>query len=538
MCGIFGYLKKDGNELTDDVIYKQFRKTRHRGPDKSTFSVTSFNDHPFIMGFHRLSIMGLESGDQPFCEGGVSLIVNGEIYNYKQLIHEHNLPIRSESDCEVIIHLYIKYGIEKTIDLVDGVWAFILADSTKKKLYFARDMYGVRPLFYADNDNEIVVASQVSNVKTWRNCRSVLPRHIYQVSIDDGGVTTTVTPYLDVMYSDTGLYNVWPSVSDDVTQIYPLFRKAVEKRLVAEKPLGFLLSGGLDSSLVLSVSLEIMSDKGDTRDIDVFTIGSKNESSDVTASLELVEWLRALYKNTINHHIVDFSEDDWGGFVVNDVIKHLESWDTTTVRASVPMYLLSKYIRENTDVKVIMSGEGADELFGGYLYFHRSPSSQEFEKESRRLLSDLYLYDVLRADRTTSAWGLEVRVPFLDKNFSTYVMSIKTDLKRPQIFDDTGRKIEKFLLRSACGNSVLPNSILWRVKNGMSDGVGTVYQKWVQTKAQEIYSGLSPSLSEREYYRDIFTCHYSVCLQELIPYTWMPQWSPDAGDDPSGLLLM
>jgi asparagine synthase (glutamine-hydrolysing) len=385
--------------------------------------------------------------------------------------------------------------------------------------------------FYADNKGEIVVASQVASVQKWGECHPVLPRYIYQVAIDDG--STTTTPYIDPGFS-TG----WPSTSDDVDFIYLFFRQAVEKRLVAETPLGFLLSGGLDSSLVLSVSLEIMKDNRDTRDIDVFTIGSKNMSTDVTASIELVAWLRTKYKNIIKHHIVDFSEDDWGGCTVSNVIKHLESWDTTTVRASIPMYLLSKYIRENTDVKVIMSGEGADELFGGYLYFHRAPSSQEFEMESRRLLSDLYLYDVLRADRTTSAWGLEVRVPFLDKKFSTHVMSIKTDLKRPQPFDDTGRKIEKFLLRSTFGNSVLPNSILWRVKNGMSDGVGTIYQKWVQTKAKEIYTGMSPSLAEKEYYKDIFIGHYSISRESLIPYTWMPQWSPDVGDDPSGLLLM
>ena len=573
MCGIFGYLslnpEKIGLDLDSNqsLIYDEFIKTSFRGPNKSTFMTTNIKDDYLALGFHRLSIIGLESGDQPFQSDGVYLTVNGEIYNHQQLIKDHNLKLKTDSDCEVILHLYKKYGMKKTIELIDGVWAFILYDCEIDKMYFARDMYGVRPLFYGNSTNirnndslfsknhcgnnvDIVVGSQLSNVNAWNNCKPVLPRMLYTVEKDEFGYfSTSMEEYIDISYKgieteqllDTmGYSHSLQAIYDDDSEIASLFKEAVIKRLNSEQPVGFLLSGGLDSSLVLAVAMDYIYSRSieyQPEYINVFTIGSKGSSPDVDASIELVAWLNNKYGNHIKHHIVNFTESDWCGDCTYDVIKCLESWDTTTVRASVPMYLISKYISEKTDVKVILSGEGSDELFGGYLYFHNAPNNKEFEKESRRLLTDLYLYDVLRADRTTARCGLEVRVPFLDKEFSTYIMSLHTSLKLPKYNKVCDKKIEKHLLRSH-HVGMLPDNILWRVKNGMSDGVGTLYQKWVQNKASTVINEQhSPSGLETAYYKKLFCIDYEK-YEDIIPYVWLPKWSPTTNDDPSGLLLM
>jgi asparagine synthase (glutamine-hydrolysing) len=576
MCGIFAYLCRDptktGISIKQNIstIYDRFEKTHHRGPDKSTFSTTTVNRNMFLaMGFHRLSIIGLNNGEQPFCDRGVNLMVNGEIYNYKQLIIDYKLPVRSDSDCEVILQLYLKYGIEKTISLLDGVWAFTLYDSRGDgKMIFARDMYGVRPLFYGDSTNvidddddslffknncgnqvDLVVGSQLGNIKDWTNCKPVEPRTIYTLTFDSMGYFCLDKKlYVDIIYrnithkpilEEMNFSTELQAMNSDVSKLKSLFKDSVVKRLQSEQPLGFFLSGGLDSSLVLSVAMNYMYKEKKGVDfptkIDVFTIGTKGVSDDIIAAEKLVVWLNKMYDNRIIHHIVDFDEFDVD--IVSNVVKHLESWDTTTVRASVPMYLISKYASENTDVKVVLSGEGADELFGGYLYFHMAPSLKEFESESRRLLKDLYLYDGLRADRTTSAWGIELRVPFLDKEFTIYVMSLLTKLKVP--IDG----IEKHLLRQH-HEGMLPDDILWRRKNGMSDGVGKKYQDWIQGVAREYFGRFyvnthkSNSELEKEFYKLLFLDYFKKDQLDIIPYVWLPRWCKHVGDNPSGLLVL
>jgi asparagine synthase (glutamine-hydrolysing) len=575
MCGIFAYLCRDpiqtGFSLKNNIntLYDQFKSTSNRGPDKSVFTTSTVNRNMLLAtGFHRLAIRGLSNGDQPFNMDSITLLVNGEIYNSQELIEDHDLAVRSDSDCEVILHLYRKYGIDKTISLLDGVWSFILYDHRLGgKMIFARDMFGVRPLFYGDSTNisrsqsffskhhcgntvDIALGSQLINLQGFVNCTPVQPRMIYTIEFekDNGFFEMTKRPYIDIMYrkitsrdvlKDMGFCTKLQALEEDNEgRMKTLFKQGVIKRLESEQPIGFLLSGGLDSSLVLATAMHYLHSRENEHkapdSVHVFTIGTKGESEDITAAVRLVKWLNILYGDCITHHIVDFK--NWDEELVSDVIKSIESWDTTTVRASVPMYMLSEYIRENTDVKVIMSGEGADELFGGYLYFHRAPCSKLFEYESRRLLTDLYLFDGLRADRSVSAWGLELRVPFLDKEFSSYVMSLKTGLKRP--IDG----IEKYILREN-HKGVIPDSVLWRQKNGMSDGVGTRYQKWIQDVARKYFSFYyytgkkSDSELEKQYYQLYFQEHFPDNLG-IIPYTWMPKWSDHVGDDPSGLLVL
>ena len=554
MCGIFAYLcnapEKKGSDIgNSSKLYDSFNKTSHRGPDISSFVTSENSDHYTAFGFHRLSIVGVDDGNQPFMKDGVSLVVNGEIYNYKELKKKYNLNTVTDSDCEVILHLYIKYGLQETIRLLDGVWAMVLYDSTVRKLYFARDVYGVRPLFYGSssevNDSEslftknhcgnevdIVIGSELKNISSFSNCVPVKPRYIYTVSTDDDGCVQVDMELYDYNYSDVSIVGYERYSSNKINR---LLRLAVIKRLNMERNVGFLLSGGLDSSLVLSIAMQYICDNRSkfSFPINVFSIGTKNESPDVDSAVYLVGWLNDKYgEGVIKHHVVDFSVWDLG--VVERVIYVLESWDTTTIRSSIPMYLMSKYIRDNTDVKVIMSGEGSDELFGGYLYFHNAPNSHEFLRESFRLLDDIYLYDGLRADRTTASNGLEVRVPFLDLEFTQYIKNIDTDYKMPQLYDN--KMVEKYILRDA-HNHILPDKILWRTKNGMSDGVGTCYQMWIQGIALDDYGfDYSPSRCESLYYKKIFDRLYPG-MDYVIPYMWMPKWSNNVNDDPSGLAV-
>lgn len=531
----------------------------NRGPDSCIVREIQTPDYYICAQFHRLSIVGVNDGDQPFVsrDGGVWVMVNGEIYNHRELTSSHNLEVETQSDCEVILKLYEKYGIEKTIHLLDGVWAFVVFDTKRDEVHFARDMWGVRPLHYATGLNlftnkhfgitDLAVSSTAKSLSD-TNYNWVEPRKIYTLKRgDDGFFQLSVKPYVDVSYRGVcdrqtletmGISNQYQGMLNDGFRIPQLFREAVRKRITnTERPVGFYLSGGLDSSLVLAASMEYLYGGGEATTLDVFSIGTDGSSPDLHASQCLVHWLKERYgQNSIRHHIVDFN--NWDYDTLNELIYQIESPDVTTVRASMPMYLLSRYVRDNTDVRVIMSGEGSDELFGGYLYFRNAPTPVEFEQESRRLLTDLYKFDVLRCDRSISGCGLEVRVPFLDRDFSSYVMDTDTALKMPmRVGGGGGAKVEKYLLRKSF-EGVLPPDILWRMKDGMSDGVGKGFQKWVQSYAEDWYSDneLTPVGAEKKLYRDIYDSHYS---KDIIGYQWMPKWVGDSvGGDPSGTLLM
>lgn len=568
MCGIFGYIcnNPEATGLYPTSVYKLLehgRENYSRGPDGCTVKDIWTTDYYLCMQFYRLSIVGVENGEQPFMSGKVMCMVNGEIYNHRELAKSFELELKTQSDCEVIIKLYEKYGIEKTIDLLDGVWAFVIYDLEAGQVHFARDMWGVRPLYYATgldlfsknhcgNIVDVAVSSTAKGL-IGTDYKWVEPRKIYTLTRNsDGFFDLSIKNYVDVSYrgitsrdiaDSMGFSAQYQGMMYDGCIIEPLFTSAVEKRISScERSIGYYLSGGLDSSLVLATAMKIIHAEGVgtfKTPIDVFSIGTEGCSPDVNAACLLVDWLKKKYgENSINHHIVNF--EYWDRDMLTTLIYEIESSDVTTVRASMPMYLLSRYVTENTDIKVIMSGEGSDELFGGYLYFRNAPNPVEFEKESRRLLEDLYKFDVLRCDRSVSCCGLEVRVPFLDRDFSSYVMDIDTSLKMP--FNENSEKnnhIEKYLLRKSFVGE-LPPDILWRVKDGMSDGVGKGFQKWVQGLAQIEYPDEKTAVTaERRLYRDILKNGTEWEMKDLIEYQWMPKWvTGDALEDPSGSILM
>lgn len=438
--------------------------------------------------FWRLAINGLgEVGDQPFEHQGKHLIANAEIYNHIELGNDPN-----NSDCAVIMPLVEKHGLIRACEILRGDFAFVITDG--KNLWAARDRVGVRPLFYCRQAGNISFASEVKAlIHIGEKVEIFPPGHFYDSKMDQ------FVCWLPNYWDRPRMDNDHMFVKD---QIRDLLKEAVELRVGnSSRPVGFFLSGGLDSSIIAALGKQILGK------IRTFSIGLPG-SPDLLAAGDMANFLGS------EHTEVHFSIDE-GLAAVNEVIWHLESFDTTTVRASVPMYLLSKYIKENTDIRVVLSGEGSDELFGGYLYFHGAPDVTEFLAETGRLVRDVHLFDVLRADRTTSAHGLELRVPFFDRDVVDYVMDgFDPDLKRPK-----GRW-EKYLLREAF-EDILPHDICWRQKNGMSDAVG---YDWVDALKRRGESR----------YLTCFTNSYGKNMH-LTPYKWMPKWFET--DDPSARVL-
>jgi asparagine synthase (glutamine-hydrolysing) len=469
MCGIFATI---GGPIPQKNILS------HRGPD--TFSETQIGDACFM--FWRLAINDIEGGNQPIKYKEKWIIANAEIYN-----HVEHGGVPGQSDCEVILPLIETEGFIRACEMMSGDFAFVITDG--KKLWAARDRIGVRPLFYSRHKNGVSFASEAKALTG--HIDIFPPGHLYD-------------PYLDNIICWAPNYWDHPRVDTDVDfiteHIRYLLYESVHKRVVGttERPVGFFLSGGLDSSIVAYLGQKALGTK-----IKTFSIGLP-DSPDLVAARKMAEFLDS------DHTEVHFTIEE-GLSVLKKVIWHLESFDTTTVRASVPMYLLSKYIKENTDIRVVLSGEGSDELFGGYLYFHGAPNDSEFLAETGRLVRDVHMFDVLRADRTTAAHGLELRVPFFDRDVIDYVMDgFSHELKRP------ANGFEKCILRAAF-DGLIPNEICWRQKDGMSDAVGT---SWVNAlrKTGEDYKSIFGNVNTH-----------------LTPYKWLPRWSDVK--DPSARLL-
>jgi asparagine synthase (glutamine-hydrolysing) len=526
MCGIFAYLGK----VDDDKKLEYFVDTiSHRGPDDTIYK--RLNETVFF-GFHRLSICDTSSkGSQPMChpnDNNITLICNGEIYNHKELEAQFNIKTSSGSDCEIILHLYKIFGITNTFRSLNGDFAFILHDATNNITYAARDRFGVRPLFYGvDANDSFIFSSELKAItKLTNHAFPFVPGKLW--SSNDSGKANIVL---------TTSYKYNPDIvtlNDTITSnIYKYLDKAVKRRMIGEREIGCLLSGGLDSSVVTA----LVSKYAD-KQVQTFSIGLKG-STDLKYAAKVAKHLNTL------HHEVIFTEKE-GLEAVANVIYALESYDITTVRASVGMYLVSKYIREHTNVKVIFSGEGSDEVAQGYIYFHNAPSSEEAHAESNRLIKDLYLYDVLRSDRTTSAHGLEVRVPFLDIDFVEYYMQLPGKLKQP----NKEMRCEKYVLRKAFEHdNLLPHDVIWRPKEAFSDGVSGLEMSWYEILQKHANSLISneeldnasttfpyntPTTKEAYWYRIEFEKHYEN-KSKLIPYYWMPKWSNTT--DPSARSL-
>ena len=540
MCGIFSLLNYDNSNTK--LILDEFNKGKSRGPESSTLT---YLYNKIVLGFHRLAINGLNDiSNQPLIFNDIILICNGEIYNYQQLYKLMNVQPRTGSDCEVIIHLYEKYGIEQTLQMLDGVFAFILLDNriaqNSKKLYVARDPFGVRPLYQSKHNNIYGFASELkclSNIN--ENIKQYEPGSYSIFQIEEGMLYEPIKENVKYFIPSFS-HNI--ILSDDVyyKNIALYLTQAVYKRcLTTERPIACLLSGGLDSSLIAALVNNFYKLNGYKQKLETYSIGLFG-SEDLRNAKIVAEYLGT------DHHEIIVSEDDMFN-VIPELIYTIESYDTTTVRASIGNYLLGKYIAKNSQAKVIFNGDGSDELLGGYLYMNKCPDDIEFDRETRRLLKDIHLFDVLRSDKSISSNGLEPRTPFLDKNFVNYVLSIYPYFRNHK----NHSQMEKHILRNSFSadnflnfekKELLPNEILWRRKEAFSDGVSGLSISLYQILQKKIVAKLNSNSNiyqenietEKYYYRTIFENNFKNCL-DILPYYWMPKYT-DA-TDPSARTL-
>ncbi len=507
--------------LTQEQFKEGFDKTISRGPDQSR--IVDLTDG--TMGFHRLSIMGLTpEGMQPFTHKGKYLVCNGEIYGFevfRQELLSDGYTFASDSDCEVLLPLYEKYGVEMFSKL-DAEFACIIYDTDTKTLVAARDPIGIRPLYYGyDDEGHIIFASEAKNIVPYS--KKVLPfppGHYYK----DGKFTC----YCDITKVDKVL-------DDDLDTIFKNIHDklvaGVEKRLVSDSKVGFLLSGGLDSSLVCAIA-----QRKEGHPIKTFAIGMSEDAIDLKYAKEVADYIHS------QHTEVIITKED----VINsleEVITVLGTYDITTIRASMGMYLLCKKIHEISDVRVLLTGEISDELFG-YKYTDFAPSAEAFQEEAVKRIHEIHMYDVLRADRCISANSLEARVPFGDLDFVKYVMAIDPKKK----LNTYGKG--KYLLRKAFEGDLLPHDILFREKAAFSDAVGhsmvdhlkeyaaSCYSDEEYEERRKKYTFATPFTKESLLYREIFEKHYEGQAEMVIDF-WMPNktWEGCDVNDPSARVL-
>lgn len=506
MCGICYYL------LTGDVdeqrAVEMFNKIQHRGPDATNHLIL---DNQFL-GCHRLAIINLsQSGIQPYESDGTTLICNGQIYNYQQLAKDYHINSGElRSDVEIILSMYNKgVSIKEICQLLDGDFAFVLYDNNKKSLAIGRDRVGVRPLFWSRLDDKVMAIS--SEVKALVGCKGKIDRFppcsYYQTG-------TELQSYCKSLQT----INVSPC--DAREKIYILLEQAVRKRIdSSERPVAFLCSGGLDSSIVFGMARKILLEQ--KRDLHVFSMQfSEGKSFDAFYAQMLVNQFQSNDQSKIYYTPVKFTVDDVSS-IIDKMPKILESYDPNTIRASIPMYLLAKYLRSETEFKVFLSGEGADELFMGYNYFDRVPNGELANKESNRLLNNIHMFDVLRADRCFGQWGLELRVPYLDRDLLDFVGELPGEWK---MFSNG---LEKALLRHSV-RELIPELVYSRIidrqKERFSDGCGFNYVPYL---LNFIHGGPGTlpdrEQSERTYYLKLFRKHY-INLEHLITTRELPDW--------------
>lgn len=464
MCGIVCTfnLKKPEEQLRPQLL-KMSVKLRHRGPDCSGI----FSCDKAILTHERLSIVDPASGKQPLVskDGQLILAVNGEIYNHRDIRkkYEHAYEFLTQSDCEVILALYRDKGPD-FLEELNGIFAFALYDREKDLFLIGRDHIGIIPLYQGwDRDGAYYVASELKALEGFCNkIEEFLPGHYYYSP--DGRPTQWYSR--DWMEYDRVKENV-----SDVEELRKAMEDAVQRQLMSDVPYGVLLSGGLDSSIISAVAKKFAAKRVETDNredawwpqLHSFAIGLEG-SPDLVAARKVAKHIGSI------HHEIEYTVQE-GLDAIRDVIYHIETYDVTTVRASTPMYLIARYIK-SMGVKMVLSGEGADEIFGGYLYFHKAPDAEEFHKETVRKLSKLHQYDCLRANKSLAAWGVEGRVPFLDKEFLDVAMRLN-----PKDKMSGNGKIEKYILRKAF-EDYLPAEVAWRQKEQFSDGVG---YSWIDT---------------------------------------------------------
>ena len=506
MCGIVGIFNVDGSVLQmREKALAMSRKIRHRGPDWSGI----WCGKSAVLAHERLSIVDPESGRQPLFSpnGKQVLAVNGEIYNHQEIRRRFagKYAFSTGSDCEVILALYREKGIG-FLEELSGIFAFALYDEEKDAFLIARDPIGVIPLYIGhDSDGTIYVASELKALEGQCECyEPFLPGHYYW-SGEPGMRKYYKRDWMDYDNVKDNAAN-----SEDVRQA---LRSAVKRQLMSDVPYGVLLSGGLDSSVISAVaerfSEKRIEDGGQSRAywprLHSFAVGLKG-APDLAKARLVAEHIGTV------HHEINYTVQE-GLDAIRDVIYYIETYDVTTVRASTPMYLLARIIK-SMGIKMVLSGEGADEVFGGYLYFHKAPSARDFHDETVRKLSKLYMYDCLRANKSLAAWGVEGRVPFLDKDFLDVAMRVNPSAKMCP-----GSTIENKILREAFSD-MLPDEVAWRQKEQFSDGVGYSWIDTLKSITAELVTDeqmthaaerfpINPPLNKEEYYyRSIFSEHF------------------------------
>lgn len=518
MCGLLAIIGKGKDE---QLVRDLSARMAHRGPDENDLFQT---EKGHFLAHERLAVIDLHSGKQPI-QGSESvyMVHNGEIYNHQELRNGilDGRTFRTKSDSEVIVHLYELLGYDFCTQL-DGDFAFVIIDGDDYMA--ARDPLGVKPLYYGlDERGRMFFASEMKAIiDQCKTCSTFPPGHYY----------TPKTGFVKYFRPEFEDYQTATQESDLVL-IRETLTKATQKRMIADVPVGVLLSGGLDSSLITAIASRFFKEKG--QKLKSFAIGLDSEAPDVVAARKVAQFLDTA-------HTEVFFTVEQGLEILDTLIKQIETYDVITVRASVPMYFVANAIQQ-AGIKVILSGEGADEIFGGYLYFANAPSAEDFQKETIERVQKLFTADLLRTDKATMAHGVEARVPFLDAEFLNVAFGIQPDEKMPRNHDGK----EKFILRKAFDtpeNPYLPEEVLWRQKEQFSDGVGYLWvdqlidfcakqisEEQLAGAAQE-YPYNSPTTKEAYLYRQIFHKHYQQLSAAQTVRKWIPKWQEN--QDPSG----
>jgi asparagine synthase (glutamine-hydrolysing) len=534
MCGILTLLNYQGDpEEFRKIILRQVKKLRHRGPDWSGIYADEFA----ILAHERLAIVDIEHGAQPLFsrDQNIVLAVNGEIYNHRELPQLLKTPYEplTQSDCEPIIPLYNEMG-PKCVEHLSGIFALVLYDKKTKNYLIARDHLGIVPLYWGwDSKGNLFVASEAKALEGVCETIEEFPPGHYYFSGDKTSEAANkstgagehhdqkLVRYYKPAWTEVGRY---PTKSVSIPDLRNALIESVKRQLMSDVPYGVLLSGGLDSSIVAAVAKTFQDKRIETDSKDPawwpqlhsFAIGLDG-SPDLAAAKKVADHIGTI------HHTMHFTVQE-GLDALRDVIYHLETFDVTTVRASTPMYLLARKIK-TMGIKMVLSGEGADEIFGGYLYFHKAPNKEEFHDENVRKLLALSKYDCLRANKSMASWGVEARVPFLDKEFLEVAMNVNPQDKMIV----AGQKMEKYILRQAFAD-MLPPEIAWRQKEQFSDGVG---YNWIDSlqahakrevsdeklaKAKQRFPINPPHTKEAYFYREIFEEHFkNPSLAKCVP---------------------
>ena len=552
MCGILAILN---NKSSRSIIEDTMSNLNNRGPEKT--SHIFFKDKKIVLSFNRLAINGFkkDNSEQPINLCNCSLICNGEIYNWKDLHTALNIVNTTNSDCEIIIHMYKKYGMEYTLNILDGVFAFILYDHSNNKIFVARDAFGIRPLFFSKFKDSFIFSTEMKQIENITNDNGAdhynqqfYPGTFSEFKWLDNGYWYGGGGYWNLKYNST-FFNTNIAINKTIKNdnmacrlIRTSFERAIAKRVSnTDRPVACLLSGGLDSSLVAA----LVNKHYGIGKLHTWSIGLKGSDD-----LKYAKIAASHLKTT--HHEICVTEKQLLE-AIETVIYNIESYDTTTVRASIPNWLICKYIKEKSNAKVIFNGDGSDELTGGYMYMYNCPDIIEFDKECKNLLNNIHFYDVLRSDRSIASHGLEARTPFLDREFVESYLSIPISIRNYFFKQPKNHSVkEKFLLRKAFHSNedkLLPDCVLWRTKEAFSDGVSKTNNSWhniikkhVKAHFQEklpfkndeqIINSLTlmnsiehnkPTTLEQLYYRLMFEKHYPT-QGHTIPKFWMPKYT-------------